>query len=141
MLRFNRADDRRLQRWLVFFQIQGNLLVAGLPHQWADEEVPDQSNERQTNEDAERDDRGGSKAPRFQAVCRGKEHQHANANDSQRTTQRQLHAPSPSHLMDDLNQLRGRIRASIVVSHKPGSPGVSLTPPRSKARSAIATIG
>ena len=67
------------------------------------------------------------------------QHQDAEPQDAERASKRQLHAPASPHVMDNLDQLRRRVRASIILSHNPGSPRASLTPRLVATGSTIAT--
>ena len=136
---FHGADDRGLQRRLVFLEVERDLLVAGAAHQRTHQQVADQPGQREADDDPEGDDGPSGEAPRLQAVGREQQHEHAQANDAECASQRQLHPPAAPHLVDDVHELGIGIRAPIFVGHGRTSPDISLAPALTRTARSVAT--
>ncbi len=103
-LRVQRGDDRRLERRLVFFEVERDLFVADLAQQWTDDEPAGGRENRDADNNAEGEDGVGTEAQRFEREGSGDQYQRCGAKKSRGAAQGQLHAPAGADLANDVNQ-------------------------------------
>ena len=99
-----------IERRLVLFEIQRDLLVGDLARQRPREEPRAGGDEHEAGDDAEPEDRGGRELQRLEGVGDRDDREQPGEQEADRAAQRQLDAPAPAHLPDHFEQLRAGIQ-------------------------------
>ena len=118
LTRLDRAQQRRLERRLVLFEVERHLLVGHAASQRNEEEPVGRGRHHHEHRDACGDDRCPAEPGPLHAVGGEQEQPERDGRDRYRAAQRQLHAPARTDLRDDLEKAcRGR-RAAEVIKHE-----------------------
>ncbi len=103
--RFYGTDDFRLERRLVFFEIQSYLLITDSAQQRPHQEQPDGRGEGDGQEYAEGQDGTGRKAPGFEPESRANQGRHDERGHQHNASERQLEPPTAPDLPDHLDEV------------------------------------
>ena len=103
--RFDGAQNLRLERPIVLFEVERDLRIADAAHQRRDDPPREQRDDDERDRDAETDDGRRAESERFEAGGRDEQREQRAGEHDRRAAQRQFQAPAPADLLDEGDEL------------------------------------
>src|SRR5262249_28892661 len=114
---FDRAENRRLERGLMLFDIQRDLHVRNLAAQRAHEPEQDEPGDHRERRDTESRYRERAESQRVQAVGGDDEREQDADDDGDPAAKQRLRPPAVSNFADDVEELFALTSAGSRISH------------------------